>query len=147
MTDDRCSEYLEDPEAHPAHVETCADCRALQIGLNAPAVVRESAIDVDQLPLAPWEGASHRPWPLIAGAVLAVLAIALGVCMWAGLSPLLLAESPLHSVKVARATIDGAAGAIRDASRAWQIAFAILFLAVNGALVLLLRRAPRGVDA
>jgi hypothetical protein len=45
-----------------------------------------------------------------------------------------------------RSSITLAAERLREASTVWQIGFGALFLAVGSALVVLLRRAPRGID-
>ena len=47
----------------------------------------------------------------------------------------------------ARGFVSGAAIALREASLVVQVGFGLLFVAVNTALVVLLRRAPRGIDA
>ena len=142
---DACQRYLEDPEASPGHLAECEQCRALfdTLGLS----VEDRPVAVGTLPLAPWEGASHRPWPLVAGGALLLLVVAIGVCFWAGVPPLRIVQSSLSTMQNARGAISGAAAALREASLMWQIAFGLLFIAVNTALVLLLRRAPRGIDA
>jgi hypothetical protein len=142
---DACQRYLEEPEAHAAHLAECADCRALFDTLGI--AVESEPLSVGTLPLAPWEGATHRAWPLVAGGALLVLLVAIAVCLWAGVPPLRVLSSSLDAIAVARGTIAGAAGALRAASTVWQIAFGFLFVAVNTVLVLLLRRAPRGIDA
>src|SRR5258706_3995354 len=136
-----CQRYLEDPEAHAGHLATCESCRALFDTLGL--AVDDRPISVGALPLAPWEGASHRAWPLVAGGMLLLLVVAIAVCFWAGVAPLRVVQSSLTSMQGARVVIADAALAIRQASMAWQIAFGLLFVAVNTALVLLLRRAPR----
>jgi hypothetical protein len=145
MIDDRCQRYLEDPEANASHIEECAECRALQTGLDVSTMTRESTVDVNNLPLAPWEGASHRPWGLVLGGTLAVIVIALALCSAAGISPVTVADSSITSISVARAVIaDGAKWF--NQSLAWRLAFAAIFIVVNGLFIVLLRRAPRGVD-
>ena len=141
---DRCRRFLEDPEANTAHLAECAACRALFDQLTTP--VAES-VDVPALPLAPWEGASHRSWPLVLTGALAILAIAIALWAAVGMSPMRALTIGLNSGTAARASILTAADAIRNASMPWQVAFGALFLLVNSALVLLLRRAPRGIDA
>jgi hypothetical protein len=147
MTNDKCQRYLEDPEANAAHLQTCAECRAVSAALAVKAGVEPAPIDVDALPLAPWEGSSHRPWPLVLGIVAMVTIIALALCDAAGLSPLHVAESSLTSMEAIRGLIDSATASLRAASVVWQIAFGVAFLIVNALLVVLLRRSPRGIDA
>jgi hypothetical protein len=142
---DACQRYLEDPEGNPGHVADCAECRALFDTLGL--AVEDHPISVNALPLAPWEGASHRAWPLVLGGVALLFAIALAVCAWAGVPPLRVVESSIATVQNARGVIANASAALREASLAVQVGFGLLFVAVNTALVLLLRRAPRGIDA
>ena len=144
MNDDRCQRYLEDPETNAAHIEECAECRALQVGLDQTA--GGHTLDVANLPLAPWEGASHRPWPLIIGGVLAVIAVAIGLCLAAGISPAMLLQNGWRQIGAARAIADNGARWFSQ-SMFWRVVFAVIFLAVNALLIVLLRRAPRGVDA
>ncbi len=140
-----CRRYLEDPERQATHLAECEDCRALFDTLGI--AIDNRPLAAGTLPLAPWEGAAHRPWPLVAGGALLVLVVAAAVCLWAGVPPLRVMQSSLSAINGARLTINTAADALRQASTVWQIAFGFLFIAVNTALVLLLRRAPRGIDA
>lgn len=144
---DACQRYLEDPESNAAHLQTCAECRAVSAGLAVKAEAEPAPIDVNALPLAPWEGSSHRPWPLVLGIVAVVVIIALALCDAAGLSPLHVAESSLTSMEAMRGLIDRATASLRAASVVWQIAFGVAFLIVNALLIVLLRRSPRGIDA
>jgi hypothetical protein len=148
MTTDACERYLQDPEANARHLEGCEQCRALFATLDAS--VRHDPIRVDALPLAAWEGASHRAWSLVIGAALGVAALAIALFLVVG-------ESPIHQVKRAiTASLPAEilvsmlrmfGGAVRSAPAAWQIAIGIGFVAVNAVLYMLLRRAPRGIDA
>lgn len=142
---DACQRYLENPESNPGHLAGCEQCRALfdTLGLS----VEQRPVSVGALPLAPWEGASHRAWPLVLGGALLLLAVALLVCLRAGVPPLRVAQSSLTMMQWARGQIASYAVALQEASIAVQIAFGAVFVAVNTALVLLLRRAPRGIDA
>jgi len=147
MTNDECQKYLEDPEANAAHLQSCAECRAVSAALAEKSDVEPASIDVDALPLAPWEGSSHRPWPLVLGITAVVVAVALALCDAAGLSPLHVAESSLTSMEAMRGLIDRLTVSLRGAPLVWQIAFGVAFLIVNALLVVLLRRSPRGMDA
>jgi hypothetical protein len=142
---DRCRRFLEDPEANAGHLAECAECRALFDQLNTP--IADVSVDLRALPLAPWEGASYRSWPLVLAGAVTVLVMAIALCAAVGISPLRAVMIGLDSSAAARASILGAAEAIRNASMLWQVGFGALFLLVNTALVLLLRRAPRGIDA
>jgi hypothetical protein len=141
---DACQRYLEEPESHPGHLAECEACRALFDTLGLQVEVQPPPAGA--LPLAPWEGASHRPWPLVAGGALLVLVVAVAVCFWAGVPPLRVVQSSFSAMTAARTSITSAAEALRQASTVWQIAFGLLFIAVNTALVVLLRRAPRGIN-
>jgi predicted anti-sigma-YlaC factor YlaD len=140
-----CRRYLEDPEANAAHLQQCASCRALFEDLNTS--ISDPRVQVRDLPLAPWEGATYRSWPLVMAGAAMVLIAALALCAAVGLSPLHAISMGIGSTAMARSTLLTAADAVRNASMIWQIAFGALFLLVNTALVLLLRRAPRGIDA
>ncbi|HEX7680570.1 MAG TPA: hypothetical protein VF713_20725 [Thermoanaerobaculia bacterium] len=144
---DACQRYLEDPEANAAHLQTCAACRSVSAALSAQASVEPTSIDVNTLPLAPWEGSSHRPWPLVLGLGAVLVIIALALCDAAGMSPVHVAESSLASMDAIRGLVNSATTALRGASFGWQIAFGAAFLIVNALLVVLLRRSPRGIDA
>jgi hypothetical protein len=147
MIQDACQQYLEDPEANAAHLQTCAECRAVNAGLTEKADVEPTSIDVDALPLAPWEGSSHRPWPLVLGVAAVVVAVALALLDAAGLSPMHVAESSLTSMDSIRGQLRIWADSLRAASLGAQIAFGVAFVVVNALLIVLLRRAPRGIDA
>jgi hypothetical protein len=147
MTDQACENYLEDPEANAAHLRTCAKCNAEAIALAEQADVAPPSIDLDALPLAPWEGASHRAWPLVLGTAAVVAIVALALLDAAGMSPLHVAEGSLTSMEVLRTQLNRAATSLRSASLGAQVAFGVAFLIVNGLLIALLRRAPRGIDA
>jgi len=131
-----CERYIEDPEANASHLETCEECRAL---FGTDASVPAPKIDVNALPLAAWEGAQHRSWPLVTGAALAIFAIAAALFAASGASPAdtLAANVPtlgrLHAlVLVMRQTP--------------IMVVAVLFVVVNTLLFALLRRAPKGLS-
>src|SRR5438132_10855223 len=130
---DRCRRFLEDPEANTAHLAECAACRALFDQLNTP--VAEASVDVPALPLAPWEGASHRSWPLVLTGALAILAIAIALWAAVGMSPMRALTIGLNSGTAARASILTAADAVRHASMTWHLAFGAPFLFVTSPLV------------
>jgi hypothetical protein len=147
MTEDACQRYLEDPEANAAHLQTCAECRAVSSALSAEASVEPAAINLNTLPLAPWEGSSHRPWPLVLGIGAVLVIIALALCDAAGMSPVHVAESSLASMETMRGQMNSATMWLRGASFGLQIAFGAAVLLVNALLIVLLRRSPRGIDA
>jgi hypothetical protein len=144
---DACQRYMEEPEANAAHLQTCAKCSAEAGALAEKPDVVAPAIDLDALPIAPWEGSSHRPWPLVLGLTAIVVAIALALCDAAGLSPVHVAEGSLASMDATRTLLNRAASSLRQASTGAQIAFGAAFVIVNALLFVLLRRAPRGIDA
>lgn len=141
---DRCQQYLEDPEAHASHLAECADCRRMAEALEHDLV--GASIRVDPLPLAPWEGASHRSWLLILGVTLAAIAIAAAVFAAAGMSPTQVAGMNMPSADLIMSMTRLASGAIRNAPTSWQIGIAISFVVVNALFFVLLRRAPKGID-
>lgn len=146
-----CDEYLQDPEAHPEHLESCASCRAIAEELGGAVPVESRTLSLDDLPLAPWEGASHRTWPLVLAGLAAVLILAIVLFLAAGTSPLqgivksLVTVVPSLGLLVNLSELAG--GALHKAPASWHIAIAISFVVINTILFLLLRRAPRGIDA
>lgn len=144
MNRELCQLYLEDPEANAAHLATCAECRAVEEQLAAS--VQNRPVRVGALPLAPWEGATHRSWPLVAGGLLSIVAIATALFVMAGVSPLVMLRDALPSFDILVAVARFAGGAIQNAPAGWQIGIAISFLVVNALLIVLLRRPPKGID-
>jgi hypothetical protein len=117
---DACQQYLEDPEANAAHLQTCAECRAVNAGLTVKTDAEPPSIDIDALPLAPWEGSSHRPWTLVLGGAAVLIAIALALLDAAGLSPMHVAEGSLTSMEMFRGQLRVWADSLRAASLGWQ---------------------------
>jgi hypothetical protein len=150
MTDEHCQRYLEDPEANAAHLAECDACRALAATLDVPAVESGTppvTLDLDALPLAPWEGASHRPWGLILSLASGVFLLAVMVCFAAGTSITRVVTSSTGTFDMLRDLVRLTGDAAPHAPVGWRIAAILLFFGVNGLLVLLLRRAPKGIDA
>ena len=141
MTKETCTRYLEEPEKYAAHLEECAECRAVFGNLEAP--VEHRPVRVESLPLAPWEGAGHRSWSLVIGVAIVLAAIAIGLFSAAGVSPL---KMNVPTADVIMSAFRLFSGAIQNAPATWQIAIGIAFVAVNALFLVLLRRAPRGID-
>jgi len=141
MTKEACTRYLEEPEKYAAHLEECAECRAVFGNLEAP--VDHPPVRVDSLPLAPWEGAGHRSWSLVIGAAIVLGAVAIALFAAAGVSP---SRMNVPSAEVIMSAFRLFSGAIQNAPATWQIAIGIAFVAVNALFLVLLRRAPRGID-
>jgi hypothetical protein len=143
MTDAH-AEFLENPEAHAAHLDECAECRAVFAGLDAS--VKDGAVTMSELPLATWEGASHRSWGFIAVTAVALVALAATLCAIAGVSPLrvIRASTSLTEVRAILATFSTG---LRHAPLGWQIVFGVAVVGVNSLLFMLLRRPPRGINA
>jgi hypothetical protein len=130
-----CERYIEDPEANASHLETCEECRAL---FGASAAVRAPKIDVNALPVAPWEGAQHRAWPLVTGAALAIFAIAAALFAASGASP---ADTLAANVP----TLGRLEALVVLMRQAPIMVVGVLFVVVNTLLIALLRRAPKGL--
>jgi hypothetical protein len=143
MTDAH-NEFLQDPETHAAHLDECAECRALIARLNA--VISHEPIRVTNLPLAGWEGATYRSWGFVAACAIVLLLTTVVLCRAAGVSPLS-ALSMDASVARWRGVLFEISSALRHAALVWQILFGCAVVAVNAILVLLLRRPTRGIDA
>lgn len=143
MTDPH-AEFLQDPEAHASHLETCAECRAFVSTLDT--TVAAEPVEIKELPLAAWEGAAYRSWGFVAAVSVLVAAVAIALCHAAGLSPLHAVASDASIVQW-RGLLNLLTGALRRTTLGWQIVFGVAFVAVNTLLFVLLRRSPRGIDA
>ena len=135
-----CDEYLQDPDANAAHLESCANCRALEEELGLHVDVQHRPLRVDALPLASWEGASHRTWPLVGAGLVAALTLAIVLSAYAGISPITVVSSSMPSLEAMLTFLQLTGRAIGGPL------VAVLFVAINTILFLLLRRAPKGVD-
>ncbi len=138
MNPESCRKYLEDPEANAAHLAQCESCRALTDVLSedmSPVLGPRSSVD---MPVAPWEGASYRAWPLVLASVVVVGLLVVFVFAATGTSPLsLIPAVPSAAVVISMLRHFGAAA---------PGVVAVLFIVVNVLFVALLRRAPRGID-
>ncbi|HEY0159590.1 MAG TPA: hypothetical protein VGF28_20045 [Thermoanaerobaculia bacterium] len=148
-----CDDYFEDPETNAAHLESCASCRALEDAmsgeLDEPIEVQPRPIGVDALPLAPWEGAQHRTWPLVAAGAAAVLILAVALFLAAGTPPLrgiVRAVASSFSLEGATKFFQYFGSGLHGAPAIIHVGIAVLFVAINTILFLLLRRAPKGLD-
>ena len=137
-------QFLENPEANKAHLDECAECRAVISGLDAP--VAHTPVALKELPLAGWEGASHRAWGFIAVSALLLLGLAAALMVIANVSPARLLSATTSLAEV-RLILTAFSNGLRHAALGWQIVFAFALVAVNSLLFVLLRRRPRGIDA
>lgn len=147
MKSDACRQYLEDPELHAGHLAECSECRALFSDLDSAPP--HQPLGVGELPLAPWEGAGYRAWPLVIGGALTVIVIAAGLFSAGGTSPagmLRAVSAGMPSLDVVFSAFRLIAGALQNAPRTWQIGIGLSFIVVNGLFFALLRRTPRGLD-
>jgi hypothetical protein len=135
-----CEEYLQDPDANATHLESCAECRALEEDLALPVEIQHRPIRIDALPLASWEGASHRTWPLVGAGLMAALTLAIVLSAYAGISPIAAVTSSMPSLQALFTFLQLTGRAIGGPL------VAVLFVGINTILFLLLRRAPKGVD-
>lgn len=135
-----CEEYLQDPDANAAHLESCVECRAFEEDLALPIEIEHRPLNVEALPLAAWEGASHRTWPLVGAGVVAALALAIVLSAYAGISPVTAVTSSMPSLEALLTFLQLTGRAIGAP------VVAVLFVAINTILFFLLRRAPKGVD-
>ncbi|HKO58623.1 MAG TPA: hypothetical protein VJ276_22340, partial [Thermoanaerobaculia bacterium] len=128
MKSESCQRYLEDPEANASHPETCAECAFFaEIGAD----VARRPVKIETLPLAPWEGARHRSWPLVLGGALAVLAIAAAVFSAAGMTPMQVLRRLLPNLDLIMSTVRLLGDGVQHAPAGLQIAIGVSFLVVN----------------
>lgn len=139
---DACERYLADPEANASHLAECAECQALFASLDAPI---EASVTLDALPLAPWEGAAHKSWPLVAGAALTVFCVATALFTIAGI-PIRALRNAIPSLSALQLLLENVGDGLQHAPARLLIGIAISFLVVNTLLIMLLRRSPKGID-
>ncbi|HEX6086426.1 MAG TPA: hypothetical protein VF266_18000 [Thermoanaerobaculia bacterium] len=136
-----CEDYLNDPEANAAHLESCEVCRVFESDDLADAIpVQPRPMNLDALPLAAWEGASHRTWPLVAAGIVSTVTLMIVLSAYAGISPVDAMSTQLPSLTALLTFLQLTGRAIGGPL------VAILFVVINTILFVLLRRAPKGVD-
>jgi hypothetical protein len=144
-----CEDYLQDPEENAAHLESCAMCRAIVEDLDDEIEIRERPLNIDALPLAGWEGASYRTWPLVAAGVAAIVILAVVLFLAAGTPPLRGMASALTSGMTSVEALSNFfrlfGRGLHGAPPAVHITVGVLFVIINTILFLLLRRAPKGL--
>lgn len=145
-----CDEYLEDPEQHEAHLQTCVACQELTAELDATLEVTPRTLSIDALPLAPWEGATHRTWPLVAAGFAAIAILAVALFLAAGTPPLRgiagAFASSVTSFEAASKFFRLFGTGLHSAPALVHVTIGLLFVAINSLLFILLRRAPKGID-
>lgn len=145
-----CEDYFEDPEKNAAHLESCEICRAMHEELDADVEVQPREIQVDALPMAAWEGASHRTWPLVVTGLASVLILAIALFLATGTPPLRgianAMTSNLTSYEAASKFFPLFGNGLHSAPVLVHITIGVLFVVINTILFLLLRRSPRGMD-
>ncbi|MFL6246399.1 MAG: hypothetical protein ACJ74H_10275 [Thermoanaerobaculia bacterium] len=146
-----CEDYFEDPEKNAAHLEMCTMCRALDENVGTLDIQpRPLPLSLDALPLATWEGAAHRTWPLVAAGAMSVLVLAIALFLAAGTPPLRgiarAVTSGVTSFEAATKFFQLFGSGLHSAPALVHVTIAILFVFINTLLFLLLRRAPRGID-
>lgn len=145
MNRELCRTYLEDPESNQAHLAVCEECSAIFEQLDAHG--GHEPVRMEHLPLASWEGATYRAWPLVAAAMVMVLSLTAALLAAAGASPFLVLGSALRESVPSFDLLLSFAGLARGVVESAPVFVIVSFLIVNALLVALLRRAPRGVDA
>ena len=146
-----CEDYFDDPEKNAAHLETCTLCRALDENVGTLDIEpRPLSVGIDALPLATWEGAAHRTWPLVAAGAVSVLVLAIALFLAAGTPPLRgiarAVTSSVTSIEAATKFFQMFGSGLHSAPALVHVTIAVLFVFINTLLFLLLRRAPRGID-
>lgn len=155
-----CEEFASDPTRFALHTDDCAACRKLVEDLESvDQMIAGESIDprqglvtrnVDVLPMASWEGADHKPWP-VAVAVLALVGVAAAALfLLGGVAPLRgIADAVSQPFRAVSGLLHAAPvlGELMNRSPAgMRLLLLVAFAAVNIVLFRLLRRAPRGVE-
>ncbi|HXI11499.1 MAG TPA: hypothetical protein VNM92_02500 [Thermoanaerobaculia bacterium] len=153
MNTDQCQKFLEDPEAESDHLSSCRHCAALADALGSSETGREAipVIETGTFPVAPWEGAHHRSWSLVATAATAIAISAALFFLVSGISPMVGASRILESawmpsslpLQLARHL----GSAVHGAPLSFHVTLACCFVVVNVLLAFLLKRAPKGINA
>ncbi|HEX7705483.1 MAG TPA: hypothetical protein VF701_03395 [Thermoanaerobaculia bacterium] len=145
-----CDDYLRDPEANASHLAVCPTCRAMTEELGGQVAIRQRPLNLDALPLAAWEGASHRTWPLVAAGAASILILAVVLFIGAGMPPLegltTAVASGFTSVEAMARFFQLLGSGLHSAPAGVHVTVAVLFIIINAILLLLLRRAPKGMD-
>jgi len=149
-----CERFRANPAGDPEHFEQCESCQraldALDRELAEAARIPTRPVAI-ALPLAPWEGASDRPWPLVAAFSLGVLALAAMLFMASGVSPLAGFLSAIQGSVFPRVGLLDAgvifSKVLEQAPARVHAAVGVAFIAANFVLYRLLRRPARGYDA
>ncbi len=163
MTDQRCVDLRSDLTALESHSATCADCALHLRNLEAfdselaGADLEETFVpdvalklDLEQLPVAAWEDAGHRSWPLVTMAMAILLLVTIALFVVAGISPLrgfvaAVSGGTLFQGDAVRVATAFSAG-VKQAPLSFHLTLAAAFFAVNAILIVLLRRSMRGYD-
>lgn len=139
-----CEDYLQDPETNASHLASCAMCRAIVEDLDEEVDVRHRPLVVDDLPLAPWEHAKERTWPLVAAGALSMLILSVVLFYAAGVSSF---RGVTNAMISAVPPVQGLVKFFQYTGQAIGAPIiALLFIVMNTILFLLLRRAPKGID-
>lgn len=158
MTRPECDAFLEDPERQAGHPDTCESCRVLSrdldridavLGDGGMNSISGSGLTVEELPLAPWEGANDRAWALVILSGALLLFGAAAFFMLSGISPLRgFAETASQMVfpRINLVALGTAwARTLGRAPAGIHLILGVCFIAVNVLLVYLLRRQPKGI--
>lgn len=158
---DECRRFVEDPEGEREHALICQEC-ALRLDETDTvderlgelrSEPRASIADglASRLPLAPWEGARHRSWGMVAAGAGAIIGLAAALFSLIGVSPaagFIDAVSGSMSLQMGWVRLFRVAPQLlSEAPLYFHLSLLIAFVSVNFLLYLLLRRDPRGVDA
>jgi hypothetical protein len=161
MTDSSCRQFRGDPEAFSTHPESCVACagileeitqfdREFAAHATLQGVPSLEPLDSRNLPIASWEGASERAWPLAVLGALALVFLAVILFLLSGISPAEGFRAALMS-QLPRFELFEIASVVGEGLRAAPLRVHVLilvgFTVINVIFLWLLRRAPRGVDA
>ncbi|MBW3563244.1 MAG: hypothetical protein KY459_00785 [Acidobacteria bacterium] len=156
MSHRTCTFRPDSLEAETTHLSSCRECAAeiqtleqVERSLGSTDVEPLSPVLKERLPVAPWEGASHRAWlaPVAVGAML--MALAALVAAATGTNPLDMIAAMFRGAASSATEIPDVARSlgtlVSTAPLEFRAAVVAAFIVINGLFAVMLRRRPRGI--
>lgn len=155
---DTCQKKIDDPDEMARHIEECETCARretafVEIEQSLSSGDGDASLSrgiLDKLPVAPWEGARHRSWVMVAIVGISIVALLVIAATIAGVSPAAAVSAGMGTIPGIDiiSTFARTLGEITGSGDTrFHTGVVIGFIVINSLLLLLLRRRPRGIDA